>query len=150
MTTLAVEGGWAVGALVGGPIWILLLIVGIAFSAYFIVDPDERGFGLTFLAGVLVVVGIGGAVFLWPFQKEYHYWTPTSGVVESVDKRLVADGEGMSEKIVVRFEGDPQQYGITDTRAALLREGDTANLLCKRSHQFGPSVDGYDCRWGGE
>lgn len=147
MNTAAIEGGWTAGTLFGVPLLVITCLVIIGFALWLMQDDAPLalllGIGSLFLA-----VGLGALGF-YPFQKDYHYWTPVTGTVEAVDKRLVADGEGMSEKIVVRFEGDPQQYGITDTRAALLRPGSEAALLCKRAHEWGPSVDGLDCRWGG-
>lgn len=142
----ALEGGYTIGTLIGVPILLLILIVGIGIGIVLLREDDGVGWG--FILGTPVVV-LALAIFsLWPFSKEYHYWTPVTGTVEQVDKRLVSDGEGMSEKIVVRFKDNPQQYGIEDTRAALLKPGSEASLLCKKAHQWGPSVDGYDCRWG--
>jgi hypothetical protein len=77
---------------------------------------------------------------------DYHKFKPKTGVVAEVGKRMVAKDKGMEEKIVIRFEGDPQEYGVSDTRAGLLKAGDTATVKCKRSYQFA-SESGYDCRW---
>lgn len=144
------NGGWTAGTLVGVPLLAIVLVIGIGIGVMLLKSSysGDHGAGLGFLLGTPVAVLLCAVIFLWPFSKEYHYWTPVTGTVEQVDKRLVADGEGMSEKIVVRFKDDPQQYGIEDTRAALLKPGDEATLLCKKAHQWGPSVDGYDCRWG--
>lgn len=142
----AIEGGWTAGTLFSVPFLVIMLIIGVGIGIYILLD--DFLFGAAWIAGVVASIVFLGVLGMWPFEKEYHYWQPTSGVVEQVDRRLVADGEGMSEKVVIRFEGDAQQYGIEDTRAALLKPGDEATLLCKRAHQWGPSADGYDCRWG--
>lgn len=148
MTALAQGGGWTAGTLIGLPLLAVLLLAVAAFAALAFYEEGPL-WGVTVLLGGWLFFGTFGAIGFYPFQKAYHYWTPVTGTVAEVDKRLVRDGGGMSEKVVIRFEDDPQQYGIEDTRAALLRKGDEASLLCKKAHQWGPSVDGFDCRWGG-
>lgn len=140
------NGGWTFGILIGVPFLLIVLICGVVIAALLLREKDNLGWA--FLIGTPILVLVLAVWTLWPFSKEYHYWTPVEGTVETVDRRQVVDGKGMSEKIVVRFEGDTQLYGIEDTRAALLKPGDKTALLCKKAHQWGPSVDGYDCRWG--
>jgi hypothetical protein len=147
-STLAENGGWTAGTLIGLPLLAVTVIVIVGVTVW--LATAEGPSVLVGGAGVLIVVLLFGAWGFYPFKKSYHYWTPVTGTVAEVDKRLVRDGEGMSEKVVIRFKDDPQQYGIEDTRAALLRPGAQASLLCKKAHQWGPSVDGFDCRWGGE
>jgi len=144
------NGGWTAGTLVGVPILLILLFAGMVFGILLLKSPygEDRSGGLVFLLGTPVAILIIAVWTLWPFSKEYHYWTPVTGSVEKVDRRIVADGEGVAEKIVIKFRDDDLAYGIEDTRGALIKEDDEVGLLCKRAHQWGPSVDGYDCRWG--
>lgn len=146
----APEGGYTVGTLIGVPFLLIMLVIGIAIGIWLRKSwlKADRDLGTLFIGGTPLAILVLVIVFFWPLEKEYHYWTPVGGTVEKVDRRLVSEGKGMAEKIVIKFEDSPQSYGIEDTRAALLKPGDKTMLLCKRAHQWGPSVDGYDCRWG--
>lgn len=79
---------------------------------------------------------------MFPWKYEYHHWVPISGVVETIDSRLVA----MEGKFVVKFEGDDQQYGVLDTRAAGVRTGDQVTITCVRRWQWS-GTHGYDCNF---
>lgn len=97
--------------------------------------------GVILIIVVLVLVGIS-----FPFEKKYHAWMPVDGTVLQVDKRLLSDGEGMSEKIVVIYEGSTLQYGCEDTRCASVRPGDYLALKCITDWDF-QGADGRDCRF---
>lgn len=99
--------------------------------------------------GIGLAVATAG-IWTWgafpPFDMDYHTYRPVTGIVESVDKRLLADGDGMSEKYVVALAGDPQQYGCEDTRCALIRVGEPVELSCQKMWVYA-GTDGYDCRF---
>lgn len=147
---LAVDGGYTFGTLFGVPFLTVMLISGLGIGVLANKSSlrSDRDIAWAFFVGTPVVVLVVAVFTLWPFSKQYHYWQPVTGIVEQSDRRLVSDGKGMAEKIVVKFKDNPQAYGIEDTRAALLKPEDDVTLLCKRAYQWGPSVDGYDCRWG--
>jgi NADH:ubiquinone oxidoreductase subunit 5 (subunit L)/multisubunit Na+/H+ antiporter MnhA subunit len=89
---------------------------------------------------VLVVVATWWGIYPW--ESEYHQWVPKSGVVETIDSRLVA----MEGKFVVKFQGDDQQYGVLDTRASGVRTGDQLTITCVRRWQWSGS-HGFDCNF---
>lgn len=103
---------------------------------------------LSWLAPAAVVATI---VLTWwgmyPWKSEYHHWTPVSGVVDTVDSRLVPMGENsMGDKYVVKFQGGDAQYGVLDTRAAGLKPGDKLTITCVRIWQWA-GTHGYDCNF---
>lgn len=51
----------------------------------------------------------------------------------------------MSTRYVVVIEGQP--YGVDDTRAALLKVGDSVSLLCTKEFVWGSNNNGYACNW---
>lgn len=83
---------------------------------------------------------------MYPWRAEYHQWTPKAGIVDTVDSRLVPESQTVQQKFVVAFVGDPQQYGVTDTRAAGMRAGDRLTITCVRRWQWSGS-DGFDCNF---
>lgn len=64
--------------------------------------------------------------------------------MQQIDKRMVKDGSGMSERYAVTINGTV--YGVDDTRASTLREGSHVQLSCIKEWQWAAS-DGYGCRW---
>lgn len=99
------------------------------------------------IAFVVVVVGIT-ALTTFPWEKQYHYWEDKAGVVAEIESRLLKDGDGMSEKYAVRFEGSAQEYGCEDTRCSLVKPGDTLTLRCLRVWEYS-GTDGWDCSYVG-
>lgn len=130
--------------------WISL-IVAILLLAFFCLGMKygDDGEG-RFFAAILAVACIFWIFLPWGIfvtgGTDYHKYKPKTGVVAELGKRMVSKDKGMEEKIVIRFKDDPQEYGVSDTRAGLLKVGDTATVKCKRSYQFA-SESGYDCRW---
>ncbi len=94
-----------------------------------------------FLCLMILILGF------YPYGQEYHKFVPTSGVVASVNDRLVSTGKGMEQKFVVKFEDDDQEYGCLDTRCALIEVGDTVTINCIKEWDY-QGADGYDCKWG--
>jgi hypothetical protein len=107
------------------------------------------------LARVLVDSGaaISAGVYvwaMWPFAYTYHHWIPTRGTVESVSKRIVSDGDNISEKYVLKFT-DGRLRAVNDSAAGSLKTGDPVSLRCKKAYDFGVprSAHGWDCKWAG-
>lgn len=97
---------------------------------------------------VAVVTVLVTAMFTFPWEKQYHYWDDKAGVVAEIESRLLKDGDGMSEKFVVRYEGSTQEYGCEDTRCALVKPGDELTLRCMRVWEYS-GTDGWDCSYVG-
>lgn len=109
-------------------------------------DSMDR-MGIKILAVCCALIAVGSAVGLWwgmyPWKVEYHEWRQVSGTVNSVDSRIVP---GMEDKFVVTFKGNPQQYGVFDTRTASVRPGDKLIITCVRRWQW-VGTHGYDCEF---
>jgi hypothetical protein len=147
--------GESIAALICVP----LLIVGLLAAAYVLrrwdktndlTDGFERASVKASWIAALVGVLIAGAGLWWgmyPWKWEYHQWQPVSGTVATVDSRLVPTGaKSMEDKFVVTFDGNPQQYGVLDTRAATLRKGDDLVITCVKRWQWS-GTHGYDCNF---
>jgi hypothetical protein len=97
--------------------------------------------------GAVVVCALGLWWGMYPWKAEYHQWRPVSGVVETVDSRILPAGESsMEQKFVVRFKGNLQQYGVLDTRAAGVKPGDVLSVACVRRWQWS-GAHGFDCNF---
>lgn len=149
---IADSGTWSLGVLIGGPVTVLLALIGLAAIGVgiWLKAKGERdtwiltGGGSAWLA---VVVGLAvSPLGFWPFAAEYHQWREVSGTVQQIDKRLIGSGDKMEDKFVVRFTDGGLQFGCDDTRCASVREGDSLTLSCKRAWQY-TGTDGYDCRF---
>jgi hypothetical protein len=156
MNSVSASGQWTLGTLIGLPIaaLALLIVVVVGIAAVFIFASEEGWLGgvlagLAAFVAVCVVIGITTITY-WPFKAEYHQYRAVDGTVSSVANRLVSAGDkgGSNQKFVVTLTSGQQQYGIEDTRAALLKPGDTVHLRCIRSYDYGSSNAGYDCKWG--
>ena len=147
---------WTLGVLVGLPIagfLILACLVAAAIAARLVArDHKQSRYGnhwtdylivTPWLIGALVVAGITALCFI-PYDTEYHQWRPVEGTVQQIDKRMVKDGSGMSERYAVTINGTV--YGVDDTRASTLQEGSHVRLSCIKEWQWAAS-DGYGCRW---
>lgn len=135
---------WSISFWIALVVAILLLaffLLGVAFAG----DGEGRAFAVLLTIACVLWIFLPWGIFVTG-GDDYHKFKPKTGVVAELGKRLVSKDKGMEEKIVIRFEGDPQEYGVSDTRAGLLKVGDTATVKCKRSYQFA-SQSGYDCRW---
>lgn len=137
---------WTLDYLIGVPLGILILLVGIGLLATLFFSDDGSaafaGFWIT-LIGVVVLLAS-----LFPFSTKYHKWYPVSGSVEKVGHRLISVGDkgGMAERYVLTIDGQP--FGVDDTRAASVEVGDNVNLNCTLDWQFQAKA-GWVCRWGG-
>jgi hypothetical protein len=135
---------WSIGFIIGVPIAVLLLLFFLAGIKW---GGDSEG---RFGAGVLAVACVAWLFLPWGLfvtgGTDYHKFKPKSGEVAEIGHRQVSKGKGMEEKFVIRFKDGAQEYGVSDTRAGLVKVGDIVTIKCKRSYQFA-SESGYDCRW---
>lgn len=132
-------------------IFFLLLATAFCFWAWRRTDDDvDRPLWLGIGVGSAVITVLISALFWWgmyPWRAEYHQWRAVTGTVATTDSRLTATGNGgMEDKYVVTFVGDDREYGVLDTRAAAVREGDILTLTCVRRWQWSGS-HGYDCNY---
>lgn len=151
---------WTLGVLIGVPLLALFVLICLVIIVVGLQSLTTRGYyrerfpglrtaGITFV--VMVVVLITALVAYWPLKAEYHQYRSVSGVVAKISSRLIAVGDsdhaGTDQKFVVVLTSGPQQYGVNDTRAALVKPGDEIHLRCKRSYEYGSDNAGYDCKW---
>lgn len=144
-----------IGYLVGTSITVTMVIASVLLLLWF-----KKKFKVwhvekweTRLARVLVIsIGLVLPLAVWIgttgpwYGLKYQTWDPVSGTVAEIEKRMVADGKAMSEKYVIVLEGNPQQYGCTDTRCALIKVGELVDLSCKRVWIYA-GTDGFDCNY---
>jgi heme/copper-type cytochrome/quinol oxidase subunit 2 len=115
-------------------------------------DHDDARLALAcWILSAVLLVGIGAATWwgMYPWEAEYHHWTPKSGVVDTVDSRIVpggSDSKSVEQKFVVSFAGEDQQYAVMDTRAAGVKPGDRLTITCVRRWQWS-GTPGYDCNF---
>lgn len=142
-----------IGLLFGVPVAILATLLTIAGLVVLVMSwrdsydvSDERILGALTLLGIGLVIGAINMWALWPYQHDYHFWTPVTGEVSQVSKRLVPAGDNsMMERYVLVINGKP--YGVDDTRASLVKPGQTVSIACKREYQWGSRDHGYGCKW---
>jgi hypothetical protein len=149
------HGPWSLGVLIGLPVVVIIVLAAIGGAGLSLAwaarqrssyaSREGAVLAWVFLGVALITVAVAAWLF-YPYEAEYHQWREVSGTVETVDSRLLPSGDAVQEKFVVRFEGDRQEFGVEDTRAALLEPGDQLTVTCKRAWQFA-GTDGYDCRW---
>lgn len=138
------ETSWSLGILIGIPACILLILIIMAFVAFCLFEGED---GIAFGGVVALIVALGVMAFaFYPYSGEYHQWRGVSGTVESIDKRLIKDGDGMTERFVAQIDG--AEYGCDDTRCAGVKVGDELTLSCKREWQY-TGTDGYGCKYVG-
>jgi hypothetical protein len=129
-----------------------LLIIALTLAGYYFVRcadrmdddidaPVARGFGIASYAGALLAA-LCLAWGMYPWTPAYHQWQPRSGDVAQIDSRLLA----ASGKFVVIFAGDPQQYGVNDTRGANVEAGDHLTITCVKRWQYA-GTDSFDCNF---
>lgn len=167
---MTASGQWTLGVLVGLPIALFfsfLMLVLIVLTVIYGVRNRTPGKRSTYKDGwdrysdrrraacfiglptfIMVAILIGAGFAMWPWKAEYHQFRQVSGTVSAVSSRLVAGDRSTNQKFVVILTSGPQQYGVDDTRAALLHPGDAVSLRCIRSYTYGSNDAGYDCKWG--
>lgn len=135
------------------PIFIILLL-GISVYSLYMYLTDKFDFfplGISITTSVLaLLVGVGLWWGMYPWRAEYHQWRAVDGEVQTIDKRLVSTGDkSMEDKFVVTFKGNPQEYGVLDTRAASVRPGERLVITCVKRWQYS-GTHGYDCNYVGK
>lgn len=139
--------GPTLGAYVGIPLLVLGALITLALLAAVIVgDIDIKIPAGIFLVCALLIMGIGVAAY-YPFGSEWHSNYRVTGTVQETNKRLIADGDSMSERYVLNIDGKP--FGVDDTRASLVKPGDKVTLICNKEWQYAAEA-GWACRWGGK
>jgi len=145
------------GILIGIPAAALLFLAGLVLFFYAWTrqgegDSYDADFSTIMKWGAFawcIIVLVVSAFAFWPYEWQYHSYAEKGGEVSDVSKRLVSAGENsMQEKIVMTIDGE--QYGVLDTRAALVKPGDHVSIACKRVYEWGSSNHGWDCKWNGE
>lgn len=153
MTVETVTTGETIAALILVPLLALVLgTVGVLVFKYWQRNTDDFDRPMFCAMWVVCALGVVACVVgLWwgmyPWKADYHQWRPISGVVATADSRLLGNGQGgMEDKFVVTFEGNPQQYGVLDTRAATVRPGDLLTITCVKRWQWS-GTHGFDCNF---
>jgi hypothetical protein len=140
----------SLGLVIGLPIGLLCIAGGLA-AIRFANRADTYDAPILRWGGTLVVAAavIAMALSFWPWKWEYHSWQPVDGRVEKISSRFVSAGDkgGTNQRFVVVVGGQP--YGVDDTRASLLKVGDTVHLKCKREFVWGSGSNGWGCNWNG-
>lgn len=143
-----IDIGWLIGNIIGG-ILMLLTIIYIIWASFHKFSEFDGSKTLWVLGGIAAFLAqiLISIVFNFPFDMNYHSFHPISGTVAEANSRLLpADDKSMQQKYAIRFEGNDQIYGCTDTRCSLAKKGDKLTLACERQWQYA-SVPGYDCRY---
>jgi hypothetical protein len=143
-----IEGTWSLQFIIGLILVTLTLFLLLAV-AVFAAKHWNSEFGPLWTVGALICIPIllgVTACVTFPWESQYHRYEPKVGKVFQVDKRLVKQGEGMQEKLVVQFADLPGQWGCEDTRCASVRPGDMLALRCIKRWDYSAS-EGYDCRF---
>jgi hypothetical protein len=144
---------WTLGVTVALPILTFLALVFLVLTvlAFWVARGDGdagdfRFFGA--LCAVITLVIVGGSLYgYYPFKEDFHRYYKVHGTVQEVGHRQISNGDsGMSERYVLKINNTP--FGVDDTRASLVKVGDTVDLKCKREYVFA-SVSGWACHWNG-
>lgn len=136
------------GAIFGYAYLIIGVLLGVVWAVPLAINREWAS-ALGGLAAVVIIA----ATFWWGMafttSADYHAWNAKTGEVEQVSKRLIATDSGMSERYVLKIDGQP--FGVDDSRASLAKEGDKVSLLCKKDYQWGVprEAHGWACRWNG-
>lgn len=97
------------------------------------------------IAGLLIVATVWVIATFPPFETKYHSYRTVSGVVEAIQPRLLADGNGgTTQNYPVTIGG--QDYRCDDSRCALVHVGDTLTLQCIGEFEL-HGASGYDCNF---
>lgn len=148
---------WSFGVIIGAPATIIgilaLAAIGVLLHRYQnsdrvddLAEPFARFSKIAaWVAAAALTVGMFFGFY--PYKAEYHQWRPVNGVVQNIGSRFLNTGDNSTSQRYV-FQINGQAYGVDDTRAALVKPGDTVHLSCKREWQWF-SVPGNGCRWNG-
>ncbi|MDQ3513422.1 MAG: hypothetical protein M3462_07100, partial [Chloroflexota bacterium] len=128
-------------AIIGLIVVTVLVLLGVA---YFLVgmrskrDPTYGDMTLGYLGrGIgpaVVILTLAVAAFMFfPYDLDYHSYQNRSGTVQGVSSRFNAANGGTSQKFVVRFEGEEEEFGCLDTRCSLIEVGDVLSLACVKN-----------------
>lgn len=137
-----IDIAWLIGIVIVG----IITLIGIAWFVGWCLNDE---FGLS-LAGP-AVIAMAWLIFIGatypPFQMEYHEWKPVTGTVQSIGTRVMTQDSTVTQVYVFMMDGSA--YKVDDSRATLVKVGDTLKLTCKREWQR-YSTPGYTCRWNAD
>lgn len=131
-----------------------LFLIAAAILAYVALTCTDSIDGMGWWMGFGCAAIIGLPMFILPlvglmlvgFNGDYLTYHPVNGKVSAVASRMISDGKAMSTRYVFQING--QAYGVDDTRAALVKPGDTVNLNCTKEFVWGSTSNGWACNWG--
>lgn len=147
---------WSLGVLIGLPLACLIvlgLLLAFVVMLWGRLDIEEEEYHFEYsmgalISGVALLTTLGITLSgLYPYREDFHRYYKVSGNVEQVAHRQISDGNTMSERYVLVIGGEP--YGVDDTRASLVHEGDHVTLMCKKEWVYN-SESGWACNWGGK
>ena len=150
MITTQLSTGFLIGSIAVG----LLLVIGIVATILGLIFGTTGDAGFPRIAWLLggfgysFVILLIAAIIDFPFSAPYHEYKPVSGIVQSVESRLIASGQsggGSTQVFPVQIGG--QTYKCDDTRCAQLHPGSDVTLLCIKEWQFN-GTPGWECNWG--
>lgn len=134
------------------PLGALFLILGIIAVAR-IRKADDAVLPISGAVGSFILVAClfgGYIVGMYPDDFVHHHFTRYTGTVAQISSRFVAsgsDGGGPDQKFVVAFvEAPTEQYGVIDTRAALVKPGQQLTIDCVKQWQQA-GTEGQDCQF---
>ena len=100
--------------------------------------------------GGLFVAGLWAGLFVWtnwPLQAQYHTYAPTTITVAQIGSRFLGSQDGGTNQRYVFLDTSGVPYAVDDTRASLVKVGETVTLMCVREWQQN-GVPGFACNWG--
>lgn len=145
------ETRWHMGYIIGIPTLAFIVLVLLALTVYAIFkyrDDNSYGdWGVGIFTGVLMILVAAGllAGAAFPWSTEYHKYFHVQGEVEQVSSRLIPADKGVQQRFVVVVGGKP--YGVDDTRASLVKPGQSIDLWCSKDWQY-IGEPGWACDWG--
>ena len=98
----------------------------------------------------LLVAGLFAGLFVWtnwPLESQYHTYTPTTITVAQIGSRFLGSQDGGTNQRYVFLDTNGVPYAVDDTRASLVKVGETVTLMCVREWQQN-GVPGFACNWG--
>lgn len=103
---------------------------------------SDAEFGIGVFSVFAALLGIWSACMFIPYQGDYLKYQTVTGTVERIEAMRI------EQNFAITFEGNPQPYKITDTRAALVEPGDELILECVKEFEWGSTNHGFNCKWG--
>jgi hypothetical protein len=133
--------------IVGWVVIAVCLLIGVGFTIFGLSDGDGTVVWLLGVPTIVLTLAIGGWGMWPPFDMEYHRYKHVAGTVDSIDPRMLSDGQGGTSQLYpIRLREDGQTYRCDDSRCALVKPGDRIELWCIRQWQYA-STHGWVCNF---